>query len=49
VKYADNIILIDEGRIAFAGTCEECTESGEVERVMGVTQHRIDDGTIIFV
>ena len=48
-KYADNIILIDAGKIVFAGSREECIKSGEIERVMGVTQHRIDDGSIIFV
>ena len=35
VKYADNIILIDEGRIIFAGRREECIESGESERETG--------------
>ena len=49
VKYADNIILIDEGRIIFAGTRKECIESGEIERVMGVEKHSLDDGNVIFI
>ena len=49
VKYADNIILIDEGRIIFAGSREECIKSGEIERVMGVEKYCVDDVNIIFV
>lgn len=49
VKYADNIILIDAGRIVFAGSCEECIESGEIERVMGVEKHSLDDGAVVFI
>ena len=48
-KYADNIILIDAGRIIFAGTREECIESGEIERIMGVEKYCVDDVNIIFV
>ena len=49
VKYADNIILIDEGRIIFAGSREECIKSGEIERVMGVKKHSLDDGAVVFI
>ena len=49
VKYADNIILIDEGRIVFAGSREECIGSGEIERVMGVEKHSLDDETVVFI
>jgi iron complex transport system ATP-binding protein len=49
VKYADNIILIDAGRIIFAGTRKECIESGEIERVMGVEKHSLDDGAVVFI
>ena len=48
-KYADNIILIDTGRIVFAGSREECIESGEIERVMGVEKHSLDDGAVVFI
>ena len=49
VKYADNIILIDSGRIIFAGNREECIESGEIEGVMGVEKHSLDDGNVVFI
>ena len=49
VKYADNIILIDEGQIIFAGTRKECIESGEIERIMGVEKHSLDDGNVVFI
>ena len=49
VKYADNIILIDAGRIIFAGSREECIESGEIERIMGVEKHSLDDGNVVFI
>jgi iron complex transport system ATP-binding protein len=48
-KYADNIILIDAGRIIFAGSREECIGSGEIERVMGVEKHSLDDGAVVFI
>lgn len=49
VKYADNIILIDEGRVIFAGSREECIKSGEIERIMGVEKHSLDDETVVFI
>lgn len=49
VKYADNIILIDSGRIVFAGTREEGIESGAIENVMGVEKRSLDDGTVVFI
>ena len=48
-KYADNIILIDEGRVIFAGSREECIKSGEIERIMGVEKHSLDDGNVVFI
>lgn len=49
VKYADNIILIDSGRVIFSGSREDCLNSGEIESVMGVEKHRLEDGTVVFV
>ena len=49
VKYADDIILIDSGRVVFAGTREDCVESGVIERVMGVEKHSLDDGTVVYI
>lgn len=48
-KYADNVILIDSGRIVFAGTRDDCIESGEIERIMGVEKHSLDDGAVVFI
>lgn len=49
VKYADNIVLIDEGKVIFSGSRDECIESGEIERVMGVEKHTLDDGTAVYI
>lgn len=49
VKYADDVIVIDSGRLVFAGTRKECIESGVIERVMGVEKHLLDDGTVVFI
>ena len=48
-KYADNVILIDAGRIVFAGTRDDCIESGSIERVMGVEKYCIGNKNIVFV
>lgn len=49
VKYADNIILIDSGKIVFSGNRDECINSGAIENVMGVEKHSLDDGTVVFI
>lgn len=49
VKYADNIILIDGGKLIFVGTRKDCVESGVIERVMGVEKHSLDDGTVVYI
>jgi len=49
VKYADDILLIDGGKVVFAGTREECIKSGEIERIMGVEKHSLDDETVVFI
>lgn len=49
VKYADDILLIDEGRLIFAGSKEECLKNKAIERVMCVESHTLDDGTVIFI
>ena len=48
-KYADNIILVDSGRVIFSGTKEECLEIGVIEKTMGVEMHRLEDGTAVFI
>ena len=49
VKYADDILLIDGGKVVFLGTREKCIESGAIERVMGVEKHSLDDETVVFI
>ena len=49
VKYADDILLIDGGKVVFAGTREECIKSGAIEHVMGVEKHSLDDGAVVFI
>ena len=47
VKYADGIIIIDEGRCVFSGTTEECLEKKMIEETFGVVR-RNADGEIFF-
>ncbi len=49
MKFADNIILIDEGRIIFSGKRDDCINSHLVEKTMGVQMHKLEDGTVVFV
>ena len=49
LKYADDILLIDGGKVVFHGKKEDCLASGAIERVMGVEGHRLEDGTVVFV
>ena len=49
VKYADNVILIDYGRLVFAGTKEECLAKKVIENIMKVESHMIVDGRTVFI
>ncbi len=49
VKYADDIILIDDGKLVFAGTKEKCLEEKAIEKVMCVEAHELEDGRVVFV
>lgn len=49
VKYADNIILIDEGRISFAGSRENCLDSHIIENKMDVESFITSDGAVVFI
>ena len=49
VKHADDILLIDGGKLVFAGTKEKCLEECAIEAVMGVEKHSLDDGTVVFI
>ena len=49
VRHADNVILIDNGKIVFAGTRDKAIESNVIEKTMGVQKYRLDDGRIVFI
>ena len=49
VRYADNIILIESGRVIFSGSRDDCLKSGMIESVMGVSMHRLDGGMVVFI
>ena len=49
VRHADNVILIDSGKIVFAGSVEEAISSKVIEKIMGVEAHRLNDGSVVFV
>lgn len=49
VKFADNVILIDRGKLIFAGTRDGALSSGIIESTMGVDKYAIEDGTVVFI
>ena len=49
VRYADNVILIDGGKLIFAGTRSEAVESNVIEKIMGVNSYKLDDGSFVFI
>ncbi len=44
VRHADRIAVLDQHRLCFYGTTEECLASGVIERIFGVKSHRIYEG-----
>ena len=49
VKYADDILLIDGGKLVFAGTKEKCLDVKVIEKIMEVESHTLEDGRIVFI
>ena len=49
LKNADSIILLDGGRIVFAGSKEDCLRKGVIEEVMHVEAHKLNDGSTVFI
>ncbi len=49
VKYADNVLLIDGGKLVFKGTKGKCLEEKAIENVMEVESHKLADGRIVFI
>ena len=49
VKYADDILMIEEGKAAFFGEKEECLKNKAIEKVMCVESHTLEDGTVVFI
>lgn len=44
VRYAQRIVVMDNGKIVFEGTTEECLEGQIIEQVFNVTKHITDSG-----
>lgn len=49
IRHADNVILIDNGKIAFSGKKEEAIESKLIEKTMGVNSYKLDDSSFVFI
>lgn len=49
LRYANNVILIEHGRIAFSGSRDDALSSGIIEEVMDVKAYRLNDGTVVFI
>ena len=48
VDVADDIVILDGGRVAFHGTAEECLASHAIETIFSVKAHVCEDGTVFF-
>ncbi len=44
VRYADDLLVLDGGRLAFAGSREECLEKGILEASFGLKRYTLEDG-----
>lgn len=44
VRYADDLLVLDGGRLAFAGSREECLEKGILEATFGLKRYTLEDG-----
>lgn len=42
LKYADNVAVMDGGKILYCGSCEELASSGIIEKVYGVKLKKVD-------
>ena len=42
-EYADDIIVLDGGRVVFSGTKETCLEQGIIEKTFGLKRYTVDD------
>lgn len=43
-EYADDIVILHEGRIRFAGTKADCLRAQALETTFGLRRYRVDDG-----
>ena len=48
MEYADEILLMDRGKLAAAGKAEALFLSGEIQRVFAVEARKTADGKFIF-
>ena len=43
VRYADDLIVLDGGKVAFAGSKEECLEKELLEKTFGLERYTVED------
>lgn len=43
VQYADDLIVLDAGRVAFAGSREACLEQKVLEKIFGLRRYTVED------
>ena len=49
VRYADEIVVLDEGHIRFSGDTQACVNEGVLEAVFHVQKHQISEAGKSFV
>lgn len=48
LEYADDVLLMQDGRLVFSGTPEKVFDSGALQKVFGVDVRRLNDGKYVF-
>ena len=49
LNVADDVLLLDGGRLIFAGTTEELLGTNLIENVYGTARHRTESGLTVFL
>ncbi len=48
VEYADNIVILDEGKLVFSGSVDECLHNKVLEKTFGLVRYTFENGKIFF-
>ena len=48
MRFGDDIVVLDQGRVMFAGSKEECRKQEKIEEVFGVQRLHIQDKDFFF-